>query len=145
MTACRFLGIAALLWAAAIVPASQADGPAGPFVTTMPATAKDALRLVFHNADLPLPRGGSCEGVDTSGIENPTIGDYLGGFLAELRPAAGTSGVAAVCTGALSDLSCEVTIQRDAGDEVWAWGLRFHADGVSGTIRPDGLECTGAG
>jgi len=145
VTARRLLGVAALLWAMTATFASQADGPSGPFVTTMPATAKDALRLVFHNADLPLPRGGSCEGVDTSGIENPTIGDYLGGFLAELRPAAGSSGVAAACTGAISDLSCEVTIQRDAGDEVWAWGLRFHADGVSGTIRPHGLECTGAG
>ena len=139
------LRVAALLSAATITAASQADGPSGPFVATIPATAKDALRLVFHNADLPLPQGGSCDGVDTTGMQNPTIGDYLGGFLAELRPAGGISGVTAACTGGLSDLSCEVTIRRDAGDEVWAWGLRFHADGTTGTIRPDGLECTGAG
>jgi len=145
MTVRSVLRVAALLSAATIAAASQADGPSGPFVATIPATAKDALRLVFHNADLPLPQGGSCDGVDTTGMKNPTIGDYLGGFLAELQPASGISGVAAVCTGALSDLSCEVTIRRDAGDEVWAWGLRFHADGITGTIRPDGLECTGAG
>ncbi|HZF35103.1 MAG TPA: hypothetical protein VE914_15005 [Candidatus Angelobacter sp.] len=145
MTPRRFLPMAALLSAATVSAASQADGPSGPFVATIPATAKDALRLVFHNADLPLPRGGSCEGVDTTGIENPTIGDYLGGFLAELRPAKGMSGVAAACTGGLSDLSCEITVRREAGDEVWAWGLRFRANGITGTIRPEGLECTGAG
>jgi len=145
MTVRSVLRVATLLSAATITAASQADGPSGPFVATIPATAKDALRLVFHNADLPLPQGGSCDGVDTTGMENPTIGDYLGGFLAELRPAGGISGVAAGCTGGLSDLSCEVTIRRDAGDDVWAWGLRFHADGITGTIRPDGLECTGAG
>lgn len=139
------LRLAALLWAITIAAASQADGPSGPFIETMPATAKDALRLVFHNADLPLPRGGSCEGVDTTGIGNPTIGDYLGGFLAELKPAGGISGVDAACTGAISDLTCAVTVRRNAGDEVWAWGLRFHADGISGTIRADSLECTGAG
>src|SRR5882672_1044217 len=71
MTPRRLLPMAALLSAATVSAASQADGPSGPFVVTIPATAKDALRLVFHNADLPLPRGGSCEGVDTTGIENP--------------------------------------------------------------------------
>ncbi len=119
--------------------------PGRPFVPSTPPTAKDALRLVMHNADLTLPRGGSCEGVDTTGIADPTVGDYIGGFLAELTPGPGVSGIAASCTGEPSDLACEVTVQRDAGDEVWAWGLRFRADGVTGDIRPDSLDCTGAG
>jgi hypothetical protein len=121
------------------------SGQAQPFVHSAPPTAKDALRLVMRNAGVTLPRGGSCDGVDTTGIENPTIGDYLGGFLAELAPAPGVSGIAASCTGEPADLACEVTIRRDAGDEVWAWGLRFRADGITGEIRPDSLECTGAG
>ncbi|MGH6887552.1 MAG: hypothetical protein ACREGK_15915 [Geminicoccales bacterium] len=124
---------------------SAGSGQIRPFVQFAPPTAKDALRLVMRNAGIALPQGGSCDGVDTTGIANPTIGDYLGGFLAELAPAPGVSGIAANCTGEPSDLACEVTIQRDAGDEVWAWGLRFRADGITGDIRPESLECTGAG
>jgi hypothetical protein len=137
--------IAASVLAASFAGPSAGSGQTQPFVRSMPATAKDALRLVMRNAGMVLPRGGSCEGVDTTGIENPTIGDYLGGFLAELAPAAGVSGIAASCTGETADLACEVTIRRDAGEVVWAWGLRFRADGITGDIRPDSLECTGAG
>jgi hypothetical protein len=137
--------IAVSVLLATLAGPSAGSGQAQPFVQSTPATAKDALRLVLRNAGLTLPRGGSCDGVDTTGIENPTIGDYLGGFLAELAPAPGNSGIAAKCTGDTADLACEVTIQRDAGDEVWAWGLRFRADGITGDIRADSLECTGAG
>lgn len=115
------------------------------FVQANPPTAKDALRLALRNAGLPLPRGGSCEGVDTTGIENPTIGDYLSGFLAELPPASGVSGVVASCAGTLSDLACEITIQRQSAEDVWSWGLRFNADGITGDIRPESLFCIGAG
>ena len=137
--------IAASLLAAVLAGPSAGSGQAESFVQSTPATAKDALRLVMRNAGMALPHGGSCDGVDTTGIENPTIGDYLGGFLAELTPAAGVSGIAASCTGEMVDLACEVTIRRDAGEVVWAWGLRFRADGITGDIRPDSLECTGAG
>jgi hypothetical protein len=140
-----FPAIAASMLAAMLAGPSAGSGQTQPFVQSTPASAKDALRLVMRNAGMTLPRGGSCEGVDTTGIENPTIGDYLGGFLAELTPAAGVSGIAASCTGETADLACEVTVRRDAGDVVWAWGLRFRADGTTGDIRPDSLECTGAG
>jgi hypothetical protein len=138
-------GLAAAVLVALLAGPSAGSGETQPFVQSTPPTAKDALRLVMHNARLALPRGGSCDGVDTTGIANPTVGDYLGGFLAELAPASGVSGIAASCTGELADLACDVTIQRDAGDVVWAWGLRFRADGVTGDIKPDSLECTGAG
>jgi hypothetical protein len=137
--------IAASLLAATLAGPSAGSGQSQPFVQSTPATAKDALRLVMRNAGMALPHGGSCDGVDTTGIENPTIGDYLSGFLVELAPAAGVSGIAASCTGETADLACEVTIRRDAGEIVWAWGLRFRADGITGDIRPDSLECTGAG
>lgn len=139
----RVLTTAALVVFAAAVAGASAD--MRPFVQGDPPTAKDALRLALHNAVLPLPRGGSCEGGATSGIESPTIADYLGGFLAELPPAAGVSGIAASCSGARSDLACEITIQRQSGEEVWAWGLRFRADGINGDIRPESLFCTGVG
>jgi hypothetical protein len=145
LTARPLRAIAAAALVAVIAGPSVGSGQTQPFVQSTPATAKDALRLVLRNAGMALPRGGSCDGVDTTGIENPTIGDYLGGFLAELAPAAGISGIAASCTGETADLACEVTIQRDAGEVVWAWGLRFRADGNTGEIRPDTLECTGAG
>lgn len=137
--------ITASMLAASLAGPSSGSGQTQPFVQSTPATAKDALRLVMRNAGMALPRGGSCEGVDTTGIENPTIGDYLGGFLAELTPASGASGIAASCSGETADLACEVTIRRDAGEQVWAWGLRFRADGITGDIRPESLECTGAG
>lgn len=137
--------LAVSMLAAILAVPSVGSGQAQPFVRSAPPTAKDAVRLVMRNAALILPRGGSCEGVDTTGIADPTIGDYLGGFLAELAPAPGVSGIAAGCTGEPTDLACEITIRREAGDEVWAWGLRFRADGITGDIRPDSLECTGAG
>lgn len=108
-------------------------------------SAKAALRLVFRNGALPLPDTPSCRGVDTTGLANPTLGDWLAGILAELPPAPGTSGITAGCEGGADGLRCRVHVSRASGEEVWTWGVRFTADGRTGMIEPASIVCDSSG
>ncbi len=127
------------------VVSASAMAADGSYVQHDPPDAKDAIRLVFHNAALPLPDTDSCEAVDTSGLPNPTLGDWLAGILAAFEPAPGTSGLTAGCEGALGALICHVHVSRSSAEEVWTWGVRFAADGRSGLIDPTSIVCDASG
>lgn len=139
-----FLGLVLASWMV-LGASAQVRAADSSFVQHDPPSAKDALRLVFHNAALPLPDDASCRDVDTSGLPNPTLGDWLAGILAVLEPAPGTSGVIARCDGPLGALSCQVHLSRQSGEEVWRWGVRFTADGRSGLVDPASIVCDASG
>lgn len=133
--------VAALLLLAA--PAAAQD-----FETASPPTAKDAIRLVLLNADIPLSVDPSCSGVNTTAYpDDPTIGDYVAGFLAEFATEADNR-IDAGCKPPVGGrLSCSVTLRQrdDASETVWSWGLTFEADAPTGVIDVDTIVCTGAG
>lgn len=130
---------------AAIALPLTVHAQAPPTTQVDPRSAKGAIRLLFHNAALRLPDTPSCRGVDTTGIVNPTLGDWLAGILAELRPATGTSGVSAGCEGEIRALRCHVHVSRASGEEVWRWGVTFAANGHTGTIQASTIRCASAG
>lgn len=132
------LGRLAMPAALLLAGAAQAQAPD-------PHGAKAALQLVFRNHALPLPGTPSCRGVDTTGLPQPTLGDWLAGILAELPPAEGRSGILAGCEGDLGRLRCRVHVSRASGEEVWRWGVRFTADGRTGRIAPESILCDSAG
>lgn len=122
-----------------------APAMADSFVTSDPPSARDALRLVFHNAGLPLPDNPSCDGVVTGLTQPPTLGDWLSSILAALPPQEGTSGILAGCDGPAEALQCHVEVTRSSGEEVWTWGVRFTAESTDGRIEPASIRCDAAG
>lgn len=135
-------------------------GCSGEGRTTAPAPVggetpdrKEAIQLLLRNLDVSLKVDPSCAGVGT-GFEDKTIGDYLGGFLAEFsggddahhwidascEPAGGEA------TGtAPAGWTCDVVLHRSAGEEEWGWGVRFRINASDRSLSRDSIRCLGAG
>lgn len=103
-------------------------------------------KLVFRHHLLPLATARHCRGAGTS-LADATLGDYLGGFLAQLDEP-GDNRIRSQCKPANSGRwQCELTISHAAADSEnrWRWGVRFDVRITDQTLLPETLICIGAG
>ena len=149
--ACLLMALLLPGCASAGTPASdsaQAAAPATPPATGAP-TAKEAVALVFRNADVRLDSSSTCSGVGTA-PDDVTIGDFLAGFLAEQTGQGGKNWIDATCKDAPSGLAspgweCQVMIRRVDGEERWGWGVRFFVRATDRKADRSTFRCIGAG
>ena len=109
--------------------------------------AKQALRALLSTHDVPLTVHDSCANVGSE-LADTTIGDYVAGLLAELRPTSpgGNNTIAAECSaeGAGRGWRCSVEVARRDGDDEWVRGVEFLLSEEGGVSR-DSIRCTGGG
>jgi hypothetical protein len=111
---------------------------------------REIIRALLSLRDTPLSIDSSCVTAGTS-PEDVDLGDYVSGWLAELREGAGKNwvetSVAAEpdpATGARAWRSAVVFRHVD-GDDRWGWGVSFVMAGADHRVSPGSIRCTGAG
>lgn len=117
------------------------------FLKGMPTT-KDIVRLLIQNHDIPLSIHSSCAGVGTE-LSDATLGDYISGFLGELK--SGGNSIESTCrresaeNGKTFNWACSIVIHHALKDDEWGWGVDFSVQELEGTIVPQSIRCTGSG
>jgi len=111
-------------------------------------TTKEAIRLLIQSHSIPLSIHSSCAGVGTEASDT-TLGDYISGFLGELK--GGDNSVESSCkresaeNGKGPHWACSVVIHHALKDDEWGWGVEFSVQESDGTIVPQSIRCTGSG
>lgn len=135
--------------AVAAGPGAAPGGAAAPATAAGAPTAKEAVALVFRNADVRLDASPTCSGVGTE-PGDATIGDFLAGFLAEQTGQGGKNWIDATCKDAPAGLAspgweCQVMVRRVDGEERWGWGVRFFVRAADRKAVRSTFLCIGAG
>ncbi len=99
-------------------------------------------RLFWRIADVPLSADPSCNGVGARS-DDRTVGDYLSGFLAAFADRSGRQWIRAQSTAdtVAGQWRHELLLQRTAGEEQWAWGVRFTSR--RGAVDRASVRCVG--
>jgi len=111
-----------------------------------PPSAKQAIQWLLESQAIPLSVHPSCNGVGTE-FGDGTLGAYLSGMLAELADG-GRNAIRSSCRddpNSRGRWSCQVLIQRAAGEEEWSWGVEFAVPRRGGKLIPSSIRCIGAG
>jgi len=129
-------------------PASAPDASVWAPAPTGVPTAKEAIALVFRNADVRLDSSPTCAGVGTS-PDDVAVGDFLAGFLAEQSGQVGRNWIDAACAATAADAphgwECHVVVRRVDGEERWGWGVRFLVRASDRTAVRSSFVCLGGG
>lgn len=118
-------------------------------VPNLPPTPKDLIAAMMASHHVPLSVDSSCSGVGAS-PKDSTLGDYLSGFLAELRDPEAENEIQTslddtVQPGSVDAWDAQVWIRHAKGDDVWRWGLQFTIRKADGVVEAQSYRCLGAG
>ena len=124
-------------------------GTPKPVSKTAP-TPKEALRLLMSLRDLPLKVLSTCATAGT-GPEDKDIGDYMSGWMSELKPGKGANWIDAstqeedIPTEHDRGWRCTIYFRHVDGEDRWRWGVSFVVRGADRTPILDSVRCLGAG
>jgi len=112
---------------------------AGPMDSVKAPSEHEVIRVLFRQLDRPLAADSTCAGVGARS-DDRTIGDFLAGFLAAQADSSGANWVQVTSTRVTAGAAAwrhDVLLRRRAGEEEWAWGVRFDQ-----RVRDRGVEVT---
>lgn len=117
---------------------------AGAPATQTPPASKEILRLLLSLRDVPLRSDPSCAtaGTNTSDVD---IGDYVSGWLAELKQGPGSNWIEASAKAEQRGWRCIVMFRHVDGEDRWGWGVSFLVRESDRKPVPGSLRCLGAG
>lgn len=112
-------------------------------------TAKEAIKLVLANSDIPLSSDPSCKAVGTS-PNDKTILDYLSGVLSFQVNEDSENKIGFTFTqekGKKNELIwvCDLTFYGKDAEDVWSNGIRFKMLDSDRKLLRDSVKCIGAG
>ena len=112
-------------------------------------TRKEILRLLFTLQDTPLKAGESCAEAGTS-LKDHDLGDYMSGWLAELKRGRGSNWITAEATPATVENGVPgwkyvVMFRHVDGEERWGWGVSVLVRASDRSPVRDSITCVGAG
>lgn len=112
-------------------------------------TPKEILRLLITLQDMPLKTGESCAEAGTS-LKDHDLGDYISGWLAELKRGKGSNWITANATPAVVDDGTPgwkyvVMFRHVDGEERWGWGVSVLVRASDRTPVKNSITCVGAG
>lgn len=115
-----------------------------------PPSPKEVVRLLLNLRDIPLRSHGSCATAGTS-ISDADLGDYVSGWLAELKQSRGANWLEAsakpeaVTPERQPGWRCTVMFRHVDGDDRWGWGVSFLVRASDRRLVQNSIRCLGAG
>jgi len=132
--------------------AADAAPPPGPrrYDPTVAPAPREVIRALLSIRDMPLSVDSSCATAGTS-PDDADLGDYVSGWLAELREGPGKNWIETSVTPEPDSATgtrawrSAVVFRHVDGDDRWGWGVRFLMSGADHRVIPGSVQCTGAG
>ena len=115
-----------------------------------PPTPKEVVRLLLGLRDVPLRVHESCATAGTR-ISDTDIGDYVSGWLVELKRGRGANWIEAsakpevLTTDRQPGWRCTVMFRHVDRDDRWGWGVSFLVRASDRRPLQDSVRCLGAG
>ena len=100
--------------------------------------------MLLSQRDVPLRSDASCATAGTSDTDTD-IGDYVSGWLAELKEGQGRNWIESSSKPEGSGWRCVVMFRHLDGDDRWGWGVSFLVNQADRRVVPGSLRCVGAG
>jgi hypothetical protein len=116
---------------------------------TVEPTAKEALRLILANGDIPLTINATCKDVGAS-RDDKTIFDYLTGLLSFQTEPDSASHIEFKYKAEKNKRDealwiCDLMFYGKDGDDEWSWGVRFAMRDSNRKLIRSSVVCTGSG
>lgn len=128
---------------------APARGQAAPSAPAKAPSPKEVVRLLMTLRDVPLKVNETCATAGTSPSDTD-IGDYVSGWMVELKHGAGSNWIDAKATPAAGDdkqpgWNCVVMFRHVDGDDRWGWGVSFHVRASDRKPVQESIRCLGGG
>jgi len=130
-------------------PCLAAQGRASSAASRNLPSPQEVMRLLMTLQDVPLKGNETCATAGTS-LSDTDIGDYISGWLVELKPGQGANWIDAKATPAAGDdkqagWKCVVMFRHVNGDDRWGWGVSFHVRASDHKPVKESIRCLGGG
>lgn len=114
-----------------------------------PPSPKEVVRLLLRLRDVPLRVHESCATAGT-GRSDVDLGDYISGWLVELKQGTALNWIEASATPAViaekqPGWRCVVMFRHVNGDDRWGWGVSFLVRGSDRQPLQGSVRCLGGG
>lgn len=112
-------------------------------------TAKEAIRQILSNGDIPLSAGKNCQSVGTA-ADDKTILDFLSGVLSFQAAPDSTNQIEFAVKQEKSGRNetiwvCELSFKGKDAEDVWSNGIRFKMRNADRKLLRESLMCIGTG
>ncbi len=120
-----------------------------PSAKAIEPTAKEAVKLIIQNGDIPLSANESCRSVGTSKTDK-TVLDYLSGILSFQTVPDSSNRIEFVFKrgkGKYNELVwiCDLTFFGKDAEDVWSNGIKFKMRNLDRKLLRDSVVCIGTG